>query len=116
MFGLTFLVTIRVERPSLISTPGAAFLFRGIIASRLATRRRTGPSDRMAARALPLHNVNGPPHDIAAVATDGDLKRRGCGCRLVHSNSILLSRGPEGFGLSLQDIATFTADALRGQS
>ena len=68
----------------------------------------------MAARALPLHNVNGPPHDIAAVATDGDLKRRGCGCRLVHSNSILLSRGPEGFGLSLQDIATFTADALRG--
>ena len=62
------------------------------------------------------HNLNDLPHDIAAVATDGDLERCGCGCRLVQSNSILLSRSPEGFGLSLQDIAKFTADALRGQS
>jgi hypothetical protein len=80
------------------------FIIEGILLARWQPARYLG------------HNLNDLPHDIAAVATDGDLKRCGCGCRLVHSNSILLSHGPEGFGLSLQDIATFTADALRGQS
>ncbi len=33
--------------------------------------------------------------------------------RLLHGNSILLQRGPDGFGLSIEDIELFTRRALR---
>jgi hypothetical protein len=40
------------------------------------------------------------------------LERSGFGYRLVHGNSVLLARGADGFGLSLDDIARFTSSAL----
>jgi hypothetical protein len=69
------------------------FIIEGILLARWQPARYLG------------HNLNDLPHDIAAVVTDGDLERCGYGCRLVHS-----SRGPEGFGLSPQDIAKFTTN------
>jgi hypothetical protein len=42
------------------------------------------------------------------------LERSGFGYRLLHGNSVLLQRGPDGFGLSLEDVVRFTSDALRG--
>jgi hypothetical protein len=40
------------------------------------------------------------------------LERRGFGYRLLAGNQVLLDRGPDGFGLSLEDVATFTNRAL----
>ena len=75
MFGVTFLVTIRVERPSLISTQRRLFHFE---ASSLAAWQLVVEGVRLSgwqpARYLG-HNLNDLPHDIAAVATDGDLEQ-----------------------------------------
>jgi hypothetical protein len=44
------------------------------------------------------------------------LERSGFGYKLLHHDTVLLARGPNGYGLTLQDVDLFTRHALRGRT